>query len=298
MTTLGIVGGSGLYVMEGITELAAHEVNTPYGMPSAPILEATLDHPQNLAGSTSTRLLFLARHGQKHQIAPHEVNYRANICALKMLGAQQVVSVSAVGSMQEHVVPGDVVVVDQYIDWTRGRPSTFFDDGVVAHVSLAEPSCERLRASALAAVLQAQAGSDRSFKVHASGTYLCMQGPQFSSRAESQLYRSWGVHVIGMTAATEAKLAREAQLPYITISLATDYDCWREHESQVSVQAVLAVLRENVALSQTIIRLLPQHLADPKLSQASSSLSHAVISHGPYSDEVRERFKWLLPDLS
>lgn len=297
MTTLGIMGGSGLYAVEGIRELAAHEVMTPYGSPSAPIIEARIEHAPSPTGATSTRLLFLARHGLKHQIAPQNINYRANICALKLLGAEQLVSVSAVGSMQEHIAPGDVVVVDQYIDWTRGRESTFFDEGVVAHVSLAEPSSKQLRASAWAAVAQAQLSSSRSFKVHASGTYVCISGPQFSSKAESQLYRSWGVHVIGMTAATEAKLAREAQLPYITLALATDYDCWREHEAHVSVQAVLEVLRANVELSQSIIRLLPERLSDPKLSRASSALSHAVISHGPYSAEVRERFHWLLPDL-
>jgi len=297
VTTLGVLGGSGVYSIDALRIIAEHDVETPYGRPSAPITEALLEHPQNPAGSTVTRLFFLARHGQGHRLAPHQINYRANICAMKMLGVKQLLSVSAVGSMREDIAPGDVVIVDQYIDWTKGRPSTFFDEGVVAHVSLAEPVCEQLHNSALLAVEAARRVSEQEFEVHHCGTYLCMQGPQFSTRAESQLYRSWGVDVIGMTAATEAKLAREAELPYVTLAFATDYDCWHTEEDDVSVHSVLAVLRANAELSQTIIALLPLYLENHQKSRATGALKHAIISHGPHAPEAIRRLEWLVPGL-
>lgn len=280
MRTLGIIGGSGIYGMPGLTITNESRPETPFGSPSSPLIEAELD---------GTRLVFLARHGVEHQIPPHQVNYRANICALKMAGVEQVISMSAVGSMKEHIEPGDVVIVDQFIDWTRHRVSTFFEDGVAAHVSLADPVCGELAAGA------AQAAKEAGARVHPSGTYLCMEGPQFSTRAESELYRSWGVSVIGMTAMPEAKLAREAELPYATIAFATDYDCWHESEEAVSVEAVIAVLKKNSARAQDILRRLPSKLPDPRSSIATGALKHAVITKKAASDpSIRARLSWLL----
>lgn len=297
MMALGVLGGSGIYTIEELSVLAEHEVDTPYGRPSSPIVEGILQHPKNPMGQEETRLLFLARHGRSHHIPPHQINYRANICALRMLGARQLLSVSAVGSLREDIVPGDVVVIDQYIDWTKGRLNTYFDEGVVAHVSLADPVCPHLHQAVLHAVEAAQQVSETEFDVHSTGTYLCMQGPQFSTRAESLLYQSWGADVIGMTAATEAKLAREAELPYATLALSTDYDCWRNDGGDVTVESVLAVLRANSSLAQTIVALLPSYLTHPQLSPASTALKHALISHGPHAEYVKDQLSWLLPTL-
>lgn len=279
MRTLGIIGGSGLYQMPGLGSLQSIAVDTPYGTPSAPLLEATLD---------GVRLLFLARHGQRHHIPPHQINYRANICALKKAGAEQVVSVSAVGSLSEEIAPGDVVIVDQYIDLTRSRATTFFEDGLVAHVSMAEPVCVELSAATF------QAAHAAGARVHRRGTYLCIEGPQFSTRAESNLYRSWGVSVIGMTALPEAKLAREAQLPYATIAFSTDYDCWREAQEAVSVQSVLAVMKQNSECAHAVLRALPALLPDPNASPAAHALKHAIINHDAPPPEVAARLSWLL----
>jgi len=278
--TLGIIGGSGIYGMPGLQILDELEVQTPFGAPSSPLVVAELD---------GVRLVFLARHGTDHQLPPHEVNYRANICALKKSGVQQVVSLSAVGSMKDGIHPGDVVVVDQYIDWTRKRVSTFFEDGIAAHVSLADPVCSNLAERA------AEAAEAAGAQVHRGGTYICMEGPQFSTRAESLLYRSWGVSVIGMTAMPEAKLAREAELPYATIAFATDYDCWHQAEEDVSVEAVLGVLKSNAHRAQDILRRLPALLPDPKQSPASQALKHAIITKKAALDaEIQKRLGWLL----
>lgn len=210
--TLAVIGGSGLYEIEGVTAHTELRVDTPYGAPSDVVVKGKLG---------DTTLLFLPRHGRGHRVPPHAINYRANVCALKMCGATHLLSVSAVGSMKEHIAPGDVVVPDQFIDLTKRRASTFFDEGIVAHVGFADPICSLL-AGALADAADA-AGA----KVHRGGTYVCMEGPAFSTRAESRLYRSWGVSVIGMTAMPEAKLAREAEIPYALVALVTDHDCWR-----------------------------------------------------------------------
>lgn len=278
--TIGVVGGSGLYKIPGLDVSGARTISTPYGAPSAPLTEAHLG---------DTRLLFLPRHGTNHRVPPHEVNYRANICALKMAGAEQVVSISAVGSMQDDIHPGDVVVVDQYIDLTKRRASTYFETGLVAHVSLSHPVCENLATAA------AEAAEATGSRVHRGGTYLCIEGPQFSTRAESFLYRSWGVSVIGMTAMPEAKLAREAQLPYATIAYVTDYDCWHDTADAVSVQNVLAVLKENIEKAQQTIRQLSTRLPDPRKSRAANALDHAMITPSNNTDpEVRARLTWLL----
>jgi 5'-methylthioadenosine phosphorylase len=262
---LGIIGGSGLYQIDGLTGIVELARETPFGPPSDVIVRGQL-------GDVS--LLFLPRHGRGHTIAPHRINARANVWALKELGATHLVSVSAVGSMREEIAPGEFVVVDQFIDLTKGRPSTFFDEGVVAHVAFAEPVCPRL-SEALAV-----AGESSGVRVHRGGTYVCIEGPQFSTRAESLLYRSWGVSVIGMTALPEAKLAREAELPYALLALATDYDCWHGSEPTVDVASVLAVIQKNVAAARRAIGMLARSLPDPEGSSATSALASAVITPG------------------
>jgi 5'-methylthioadenosine phosphorylase len=277
---LGVVGGSGIYAIPGLENVSNETVETPYGAPSADIVKGQLG---------SHRLLFLPRHGRHHQLPPHQINYRANVCALKKLGATHLVSLSAVGSMREDIEPGHVVIVDQYIDLTKRRPSTFFEDGIVGHVMFADPVCPLL-SSALAEASQAAGAT-----VHRGGTYLCMEGPQFSTRAESRLYRQWGVSVIGMTAMPEAKLAREAELPYATLALATDYDCWHESAEDVSVEAVIAVLKQNAELAQRTVAKLAASLPAPEQSPAFRATRHAVLT-APAEIQlaVRERLSWLL----
>lgn len=280
---LGVIGGSGVYSMPGLHHLEQLEVNTPYGSPSGPITRGILGE---------TTLLFLPRHGIGHRLSPSEVNYRANICALKQLGANQVVSLSAVGSLRETMRPSQVVVVDQYIDRTYRRTPTFFEGGVVAHVSLADPVCPMLAAAAASAARAAGA------VVHDRGTYICIEGPQFSTRAESRLYQSFGADVIGMTAMPEARLAREAELPYVTIAMVTDYDCWHQSEAAVTVEQVVAVLQRNVVMSQAIVGHLARSLPDPAQSPAYFALKDAVISAPHALRELRENgepiFSWLL----
>lgn len=280
--TLAVIGGSGIYQVQGLTGLREHRVQTPYGAPSDVIVEGTLGE---------TRLLFLPRHGRGHPLPPHAVNYRANVCALKRLGATHLLSLSAVGSMKESIAPGDVVVVDQYIDFTRRRASTFFDAGLVAHVSFADPVCPLLADAAARAARAAGA------KVHAGGTYVCIEGPQFSTRAESQLYRGFGVSVIGMTALPEAKLAREAELPYATLALVTDYDCWHETEEVVSVEGVLEVLRKNSELGKRVVVELSAQLPDREKSPAFQALRYATITAPEaITPEARATLSWLLPE--
>jgi 5'-methylthioadenosine phosphorylase len=276
---LGVVGGSGIYALDGLEDVETIEVDTPFGAPSSSVVRGRLGE---------TRLLFLPRHGQHHHVPPHQINYRANVCALKKLGATHLVSLSAVGSMREEIVPGQVVIVDQYIDLTKRRIQTFFEDGVVGHVGLADPVCPQL-ASALA-----EASRRAGAVVHDSGTYVCIEGPQFSTRAESLLYRSWGVSVIGMTAMPEARLAREAELPYATLALATDYDCWHEVEEDVSVHNVLAVMRANSDLAKRTVVELSKLLPPPEQSPAYGAAQHALLTakdHIPQA--VKSRLSWL-----
>lgn len=276
---LGVVGGSGIYDIPGLERVSRQRVETPYGPPSGEIVCGEIG---------GTKLAFLPRHGQHHQIPPHQINYRANICALKKLGATHVVSLSAVGSMKEEIVPGHVVVVDQYIDLTKRRTSTFFEDGIAAHVAFADPVCPLL-ASALADASHAAGAT-----VHRGGTYLCMEGPQFSSRAESRLYRTWGVSVIGMTAMPEAKLAREAELPYATLALATDYDCWHE-SGDVTVDAVVAVLKQNAVMAQRTVAELVSRLPAAERSPAFGATQNAILTaRSQISGAAAERLGWLL----
>jgi 5'-methylthioadenosine phosphorylase len=277
---LGVIGGSGVYAVEELENVSEVSVETPFGPPSDALVRG------RLAG---TDVVFLPRHGRGHRIAPHLINYRANLCALKKLGVTHVVSVSAVGSMQAHIAPGHVVIVDQYLDFTKRRTSTFFEDGVVAHVGMADPVCPVVaRASADAA---RRAGAT----VHEGGTYVCIEGPQFSTRAESLFYRSIGVSVIGMTAMPEAKLAREAELPYATIAFSTDYDSWHATEAAVSVDAVLAVLKQNSSLARRIVVELATHLPDVSKSPATGALRDALITSREHiGPEARARLGWLI----
>jgi len=234
----GIIGGSGLYAMSDIEILDELDMDTPWGKPSAPLL---------LARYHDQEIIFLPRHGHGHTIPPHKINYRANIYAMKQAGVSRIISVSAVGSLRKDIAPGDFVLVDQFVDQTMNREKTFFDGPIVAHVSMADPVCTCLRQELCAASLQA------GITTHKSGTYLVMQGPQFSSRAESMLYRSWNMDVIGMTNMPEAKLAREAEMCYATIAMCTDYDCWHEDEENVSVHSVLDVMQANVKKVQGLL---------------------------------------------
>jgi 5'-methylthioadenosine phosphorylase len=279
--TLGVIGGSGLDELERLTDVEELAMTTPFGAPSDAIIAGTIG---------STRLLFLPRHGRGHRIAPHRINYRANVLALKIAGAEQILSVSAVGSMKEDIHPGDMIVVDQFVDRTRHRTDTFFDDdGVVAHVEFAEPIDAQLASSLTDAAKRAGA------TVHEGGIYLCMEGPQFSTRAESHLYRSWGVSVIGMTNLPEARLAREAELPYATLAMATDYDCWHEGHDAVTVNAVIAVMQRYVAKAKEIILELAQGVPDPSERPATSALAGAIItSPDSISTAARDKLRPLI----
>jgi len=280
--TLGIIGGSGLYDLPGLEQRKEVVVETPFGPPSDAIVTGTL---------SGVRLAFLPRHGRGHRLAPHELPFRANVHAMKQLGMSAVVGISAVGSMREDVRPGDLVLVDQFIDRTRGRTaeSTFFGDGCVAHAHFADPVWEPLRQVALAAARAAGA------TVHDGGTYVCMEGPLFSTRAESRLYRSWGVHVIGMTNLQEAKLAREAEIAYTTIALVTDYDCWHESEADVDVAAVLEVLRQNADLARAVVVELARGIAAAPAISAAGSMQHAIITHrSAISADARRRLQLLI----
>lgn len=242
---IGIIGGSGLYQLDALEDPQWHTVPTPWGDPSDALLTG------RLAG---IECVFLPRHGRGHVLGPTQLNYRANIDALKRLGVTDLVSISAVGSLREEMAPGDVVIVDQFIDRTFARDSSFFGEGVVAHVSMAEPVCPRL-SSFLADAAQAVGAN-----VHRGGTYIAVEGPQFSTRAESLLYQQWGAHVIGMTAMPEARLAREAELPYALVGIVTDYDCWRQGEAPVEVEAVIAQLAANAERGRTMLSHLMSNL--------------------------------------
>ena len=272
---LGIIGGSGLYALDGLEDRRETEVETPWGAPSDSLVSGRIG---------GVELVFLPRHGRGHRLSPGEVPYRANIAALKMAGVTDILSISACGSLQAPYAPGHTVAVDQFIDRTVSRASSFFGAGLVAHVSMAEPVCARL--SALAADAMEAAGGT----VHRGGTYLAMEGPQFSSRAESHLHRQWGCDVIGMTAMPEAKLAREAELPYATLAMVTDYDCWRADTEAVSVTHVLEIMAQNTALARRAILLLTTRLngtlRTPSPQGIESCLDSALITAPQLRDPV------------
>jgi 5'-methylthioadenosine phosphorylase len=263
--TLGVIGGSGLYDLPGLEAMEHTRVRTPFGNPSDDVVVGRLG---------STRLLFLPRHGHGHRLLPSELPFRANIWALKSLGADSLLAVSAVGSLREEIAPGHVVIPDQFIDRTRGRQSesTFFGRGVVAHVQFADPFCAPLSSALVAAARVAGATA------HVGGTYVCMEGPAFSTRAESSLYRSWGAHVIGMTTLQEAKLAREAELCFATLALATDYDCWHAGHDDVQIETVLAVLAANVTLARRTVTALVERLPERTCCSCSRALENAIIT--------------------
>lgn len=236
---IGIIGGSGLYEMEGLTDVKEVKIKTPFGDPSDKFILGIL---------SGRRLAFLPRHGKGHRILPTEINFRANIYAMKKLGVERIISVSAVGSMREEIEPGHIMIPSQFYDHTKRRISTFFGDGIVAHVGMADPVCNGLAEQLYRSSISVGA------KTHNGGIYLCMEGPQFSTRGESLIYRKWGVDVIGMTNVTEAKLAREAEICYATIALSTDYDCWHVSEDDVTVEAVIQIIKQNVDTAKRIIR--------------------------------------------
>lgn len=260
---LGVIGGSGLYELPGIRDTEPVRVETPFGAPSDELVRGRLGDVQ---------VLFLPRHGRGHRLTPTEVPYRANVFALKTLGAQALLSIGAVGSLREYLPPGDVVVPDQFIDRTVARPSTFFGDGIVVHVSLADPVC-----AAFADTVE-QAARGAGGRVHRGGTYLCMEGPQFSSRAESNLYRQWGADIIGMTNWQEAKLAREAELCFASLALVTDYDCWKTDEAHVVIEDVLRILAANADLARHAVAGVAERLAAQRPCACASALQYAIIT--------------------
>jgi 5'-methylthioadenosine phosphorylase len=281
---IAVVGGSGLYELDLLESAEELRIDTPFGAPSDALVRGTM---------AGREVVFLSRHGRGHVHTPSEVPYAANIWALKSLGVREVVSVSAVGSLREDYIPGQLVVPDQIFDRTRGtRRSTFFGDGVVAHVSFADPYCPRLRAELLDAA--AEAGSP----AHPAGTYVCMEGPQFSTRAESHLYREWGMDIIGMTGLPEAKLAREAELCYATLALVTDYDCWREDETAVDALTVAEVMANNVATARLVLEAaLAPDPGKPRETTCTcaDALANAVITDpAAITPQARERLCLLL----
>ena len=261
---IGVIGGSGLYEMEGLRVVEERNVTTPFGEPSDPFVLGEFD---------GIDVAFLSRHGRGHRRLPSELNYRANIYGFKVLGAHTILSASAVGSMKEKYAPTHIVFPHQFIDRTRHRPDTFFGNGIVGHVAFADPIC------AGASMMMAAAARECGASVHEGGVYVCIEGPQFSTRAESALYRSWGVDVIGMTNLQEAKLARESEICYVTMALVTDYDCWHESAEDVSVEQILAYLRANAAMAQRIIRAtIPRVEARERDCGCANALQYAIVT--------------------
>lgn len=263
-SVIGVIGGSGLYDMEDLTDVREVSLNTPFGTPSDVFITGVLD---------DVKMVFLPRHGRGHRLLPSEVPYRANIHGMKQLGVERIISVSAVGSMREQIVPGHIVIPDQFFDRTQGkRQSTFFGEGIVGHVQFADPVCHDLSR------VLADAARRVGATVHEGGTYLCIEGPNFSTRAESNIYRSWGVDIIGMTNVPEARLAREAEICYGTVALATDYDCWHEGHDDVSVDAVVAIIKQNVATARQIIRESVRSMASARNCSCNEALRFAIMT--------------------
>ena len=277
---VGVIGGSGLYELEGLTNVRWRRVRTPFGDPSDEFCTGELE---------GRPVVFLPRHGRGHRLTPTELNFRANVWGLKSLGVDWIVSVSAVGSMKEDIRPLDLVIPGQFIDLTKRRASSFFGEGIVAHVPMADPVC-----GPLGDVLDKAARATGS-RVHRGGTYVCIEGPQFSTRAESRVYRSWGVDVIGMTNMPEAKLAREAELCYATLALATDYDVWHDTHAAVSVEAVVANLMKNVATAKDVLRRVIPAIGGARLCECPRLLENAVITSPPaFPHATRRRLDLLI----
>lgn len=281
---IGIIGGSGLYKMEALKDVEEVRVETPFGDPSDALIVGTLD---------GTRVAFLARHGRNHHLTPTELPFRANIYAMKSLGVEYLISASAVGSLKQEAKPLDMVIPDQFIDRTRNRISTFFSDGIVAHIAFGDPVCGHL-AKVLAEAVESLDLPEVT--LHKGGTYVCMEGPAFSTKAESNLYRSWGATVIGMTNVPEAKLAREAEIAYATLALVTDYDCWHPDHDSVTVDMVVANLHRNATNAQQVIRETVRRLSEnPPVSEAHSALKYAILTPlDKVPAATKERMKLLL----
>ena len=260
---IGIIGGSGLYAMNGLTEIREIRVKTPFGDPSDAIVLGTLE---------GKRVAFLARHGRGHRILPGEINYRANIYAMKLLGVERIISVSAVGSLQEDLRPGEFLVPDQFYDRTKNRVSTFFGAGLVAHVGFAHPTCEQVSG------ILADTCVHEAIKVHRRGTYICMEGPQFSTLAEAHVHRQLRFEVIGMTNVTEAKLAREAEICYATIAMITDFDCWHPEHESVTASQIIATLNQNTENAQRVLRAAVRALSPGRSCKCGSALQHALVT--------------------
>ena len=269
MRTIGVIGGSGLYDIDGLTNVERVKLDTPFGAPSDEYVVGVLG---------DAKLVFLPRHGRGHKVSPHEINFRANVYGMKQLGVEWLLSVSAVGSMKKKIRPGDIVVPDQFFDRTNrgGRMSTFFGDGCVGHVAFADPVCGHL-AKVVSRVADKECKKAGS-RAHEGGTYLVIEGPQFSTRGESEIYRQWGVSVIGMTNLPEAKLAREAGICYATIALSTDYDCWHESEEDVSVEAVLSIIRQNVTLAKAIVKGAAERIPAARACHCGQAAEFAIMT--------------------
>ena len=271
---IGIIGGSGLYEMQGVTETKKVKVSTPFGEPSDAII---------LGNVEGTRVAFLPRHGEGHRIGPNELPSKANIYALKSLGVERIISVSAVGSLREEIEPLDIVVPDQLIDATKGRAGTFFTNGIVGHVSFAEPFCPVL------SQLSFEASTKVGTKVHKGGTYVVVEGPQFSTKAEAKLFRSWGAHVIGMTALPEAKLAREAEMCYATLAVVTDYDCWHPSYQSVTTEMIIANLKKGIDTVGRILRLLLPSIPQERKCSCASALQYAIATDPKYIPKQKKK---------
>jgi len=277
---IGIIGGSGLYSMPGLTDIQEVTQETPFGAPSDAYVLGTLE---------GRKVAFLARHGRGHRLLPSELNFRANIYGFKQLGVKRILSVSAVGSLKEEHKPLEFLIPDQFVDRTRHRIDTFFGEGVVAHVAFADPICPQLSEAVIAACKKAKVVGKLG------GTYLCMEGPQFSTKAESNLYRSWGMDVIGMTNLQEAKLAREAELCYVTVAMVTDYDCWHPHHDSVTVDQIVAVLLKNAENACNVVREAVAAMPKERSCKCGSALAHAIITdRSKIPQSAKERLKLIL----
>ncbi|MEZ5063986.1 MAG: S-methyl-5'-thioadenosine phosphorylase [bacterium] len=277
---IGILGGSGLYEMDGLERLEEIRLDTPFGAPSDAFFTGVLE---------GREVVFLSRHGRGHRVNPSEINYRANVWGMKKLGVEFLVAISACGSLRKKIRPGHFVVIDQHIDRTKSRAATFFEEGLVAHVMFADPITAPL------AALLADAAEAAGARVHRGGTYVCMEGPAFSTRAESNLYRSWGADVIGMTNLTEAKLAREAEIAFATLALATDYDCWYEEHGDVTVEEVIRILSENVARAKDTVRRLCASFPDDFENPHRGELKYAILTaRDAIPAEAKERLALLV----
>ena len=277
---IGIIGGSGLYEMEALTDISHVSLDTPFGAPSDTYIIGTLE---------GIRVAFLPRHGHGHRISPTELNFRANIYGFKKLGIEHIISVTAVGSLKEHIRPLDIVIPDQFYDRTKERVSTFFGSGLVAHIAFADPMCPNL--AALVYNFATKAGAS----VHRGGTLLCIEGPAFSTKAESNVYRQWGMDIIGMTSLQEAKLAREAEICYAAMAMVTDFDCWHEEESEVNVETVVQNLKKNISTAKKIIQIVIPEISNKRTCICARALKNAIMTDtNAIPPETRKKLELLV----